>query len=81
MELLTLKRGNMAVNLLESKHKQFLKLCCKDLRLTDIPHKMGVSVSTVEKYQKYLFQKLKVKTRIGLVRFAIKNQIVDLKSW
>lgn len=41
---------------------------------------MFVSPRTVDGYRDTLFEKLKVKTRVGLVIYAIKNGIVDLKE-
>jgi DNA-binding NarL/FixJ family response regulator len=44
----------------------------------EIAEKMFLSPRTVEGYRDNLFEKLGVKTRVGLVLFAIKNGIVNV---
>jgi DNA-binding NarL/FixJ family response regulator len=51
---------------------QFLSLCCTDLTYKDIAQKMQLSPRTVEGYRDTLFEKLDVRSRSGLVVFAIK---------
>ena len=38
---------------------------------------MSVSPRTIDGYRDALFEKLNVKTRVGLVMYAIKNNIVN----
>jgi two-component system invasion response regulator UvrY len=64
---------------LNERETAFLKLTCTELTYKDIADKMFVSPRTVDGYRDNLFEKLKVKTRIGLVIYAIRNGIVDLK--
>jgi DNA-binding NarL/FixJ family response regulator len=42
----------------------------------EIAGKMYLSVRTIDGYRDTLFEKLDVKSRVGLVLFAIKNKIV-----
>ncbi|MEO8768774.1 MAG: response regulator transcription factor [Ferruginibacter sp.] len=63
---------------LNERETAFLKLTCTELTYKDISDKMFVSPRTVDGYRDNLFEKLKVKTRIGLVIYAIRNGIVDL---
>jgi DNA-binding NarL/FixJ family response regulator len=44
----------------------------------DIADKMFISPRTVDNYRNTLFEKLKVRTRVGLVMFAIKNGLVEI---
>jgi two-component system, NarL family, invasion response regulator UvrY len=39
---------------------------------------MFISPRTVDNYRNTLFEKLKVRTRVGLVMFAIKNGLVEI---
>jgi len=44
----------------------------------EIADKMFVSPGTIDGYRDGLFDKLHVKTRVGLVMYAIKNGIVNV---
>ncbi|MCR8561807.1 response regulator transcription factor [Mucilaginibacter sp. BJC16-A38] len=57
------------------KEFEFLKLCCSELTYKEIADKMFVSPRTVDNYRESLFQKLNLKTRTGLVLYAIQNEI------
>lgn len=52
---------------------EFIILCCSELNYKEMGDKMFVSHRTVENYRESLFQKLHLKTRVGLVLYAIKN--------
>jgi two-component system, NarL family, invasion response regulator UvrY len=63
---------------ISEKERQFLKLACSELTYKDIAEKMFVSHRTIDDYRISLFDKLKVKTRVGLVLYAIKNGLVEM---
>ena len=63
---------------LSDRETTFLKLTCTDLTYKEIADQMNVGVRTIDGYRDALFEKLKVKSRVGLVLFAIKNDIVML---
>jgi two-component system invasion response regulator UvrY len=44
----------------------------------EIADKMFLSPRTIDGYRDALFEKLNIKTRVGLVMFAIKNGIVNV---
>lgn len=56
----------------------FLKLVATELTYKEIAQKMKVSPRTVDNYRDALFLKLNVKSRVGLVVYAIKSGIVTL---
>jgi DNA-binding NarL/FixJ family response regulator len=62
---------------LSDKEKEFLRLVCSELTYKDIADKMFISHRTVDNYRNVLFEKLKVKSRVGLVMYAIKNGIAE----
>lgn len=64
------------INLTE-KEKEFLQWVCSELTYKDIAAKMFVSPRTVDDYRNSLFEKLKVKTRVGLVLYAIRHGMVE----
>jgi two-component system invasion response regulator UvrY len=63
---------------LSSRELDFLKLSCSELTYKEIADKMCVSPRTVDGYRDALFEKLQIKTRVGLAIYAIKNGIVDI---
>jgi two-component system invasion response regulator UvrY len=62
---------------LSQKEKDFLRHVCSEVTYKDIAAKMFVSPRTVDEYRNSLFEKLKVRTRVGLVMYAIRNGLVE----
>jgi len=56
----------------------FLTLSATELTYKEIADEMGKSSRTIDGYRDSLFVKLEVKSRVGLVLFAIKNELVKL---
>lgn len=54
---------------------QFLKLCCTELTYREIADIMGLSHRTIDGYRDQLFSKLGIKSRTGLVMYALKTGI------
>ncbi len=76
------KMGDMNADItkliqLHDKETEFLKLCCSELTYREIAEKLTVSPRTIDTYRDTLFEKLHVKTRIGLVMYAVKNGILQ----
>ena len=63
---------------LNDREITFLKLVCTELTYKEIADKMFLSPRTIDGYRDDLFQKLNIKTRVGLVMYAIKNGIITL---
>jgi len=63
---------------LNEREIDFLKYTCTELTYKEIADKMFVSPRTIDGYRDALFEKLKVKTRVGLAIYAIKNGVVNL---
>ncbi len=64
--------------ILKKTEIEFLKLLCTELTYKEIADKMFLSPKTIDGYRDTLFIKLNVKNRIGLVLYAIKNDIFIL---
>jgi DNA-binding NarL/FixJ family response regulator len=62
---------------ISEKETEFLKLICTELTYKEIADKLKISPRTVDNYRDNLFEKLHVKTRVGLAMFAAKNGIVQ----
>ena len=71
---------NEATNLIDLSEREleFLKLACTEMTYKEIAEKMFLSPRTIDGYRDALFEKLQLKTRVGLVMFAIKNGIVQV---
>jgi two-component system, NarL family, invasion response regulator UvrY len=57
-----------------SRELEFLELSCTELTYKEIADRMNLSPRTIDGYRESLFEKLEVKSRVGMVLFAIKNQ-------
>ncbi len=63
---------------LNDREMEFIKYACSELTYKEIADKMFLSARTIDGYREALFEKLHVKTRVGLAMYAIKNGIVSL---
>jgi DNA-binding NarL/FixJ family response regulator len=63
---------------LSERETVFLKLCCSELSYKEIADEMIVSPRTVDNYRESLFQKLNLKSRSGLVLYAIKSKLYKI---
>ena len=68
---------NKDQHLLSERELEFLILASSDLTYKQIAEKMYVSVRTIDGYRDSIYQKFNIKTRIGLVIFALKNKIIN----
>jgi two-component system, NarL family, invasion response regulator UvrY len=63
---------------LTGREMEFLTLICSELTYKGIAVKMGLSPRTVDGYRDTLFDKLHMKSRVGLVMYAIRAGIVEV---
>jgi two-component system, NarL family, invasion response regulator UvrY len=63
---------------LNEREIEFLKLVCTEMTYKEIAEQMFLSPRTIDGYRDNLFEKLQLKSRVGLVLFTIKNGIVNL---
>ena len=61
---------------LSEKEIEFIKLACTELTYREIADKMYLSPRTIDGYRDTLYEKLNLKSRVGLVLFDIKHGIV-----
>lgn len=68
------------LNKLTEREKEFVELVCDEKELTydQIADKMGVSRRTVDGYREEIFLKFNIRSKTGLVLFAIKNGIINI---
>ena len=72
--------NNMALQraMLSEQEIMFLKLTASDLTYKEIALKMQLNPRTVDNLRDHLFEKLDVKSRVGLAMFAIRKGIIGL---
>ena len=63
---------------LTERELEFLNHACSELTYKAIANEMNLSPKTVENYRESLFSKLQVKSRVGLVIFAIREGICEV---
>ena len=63
---------------LNEREIEFLKLVCTEMTYKEIAEQMCLSPRTIDGYRDTLFEKLNLKSRVGLVLFTIKNGIVKV---
>jgi len=62
--------------ILTKREQEVLKLICREFSNSEIAEKLFLSVSTVETHRKKIIAKLGVTNTVGLVKFAVRNQLV-----
>ena len=63
--------------ILSRREIEILTLICKEFSNADIAAKLFLSISTVETHRKNLIAKLGVNNTVGLVKFALKNKLIE----
>lgn len=63
---------------LNTRELEFLRLTGTELTYKEIADRLCVSARTVDGYRDHLFEKLQVKSRVGLVMYAIKNNLISI---
>lgn len=63
---------------LSQREVEFLNLACSELTYKQVADEMNLSPKTIDGYRENLFNKLRVRSRVGLVLYAVKNKMVHL---
>ncbi|MBK6828609.1 MAG: response regulator transcription factor [Chitinophagaceae bacterium] len=71
-------KGSSKLLSLTDRETTFLKLACTEMSYKEIAAEMHLSPRTIDGYRDALFEKLELKTRTGLVVYAIKNGIYQV---
>lgn len=72
------KSGQNILADLSANEIKFLQLCCSEDTYKEIADQMNLSPHTIDNYRQNLFQKFEIKSRTGLVLFALKNELFVL---
>ena len=70
--------SNTSLKNLSSRELEIIKLWGDSNTNKEIADKLFISVRTVESHKNHIMQKLSLKTAVDLVKFAIKNNIIEL---
>ena len=68
---------NKVPDILSKREIEILTLICKEFSNVEIAEKLFLSVSTIETHRKNIIAKLGVNNTVGLVRFALKNKLIE----
>jgi len=63
--------------ILSKREVEILVLICKEFSNAAIAERLFLSISTIETHRKNIIAKLGVNNTVGLVRFALKNKLID----
>jgi two-component system, NarL family, invasion response regulator UvrY len=64
---------------ISKQEELFLWYVCQELTYAEIAAKMYRSVRTIDEYRESLFRKVGCKSKVGLVIFAIKTKIFEIR--
>jgi len=76
---LLLKNEAAGASMVTPREKEFLSLACSDMTYKEIASKMFLSEKTIDNYRESLFQKLNVKSRVGLALEALRRNLISLQ--
>jgi two-component system response regulator NreC len=63
---------------LSNREIEIMKMWGNSFTNKEIADKLFLSVRTVETHKNHIMQKLNLKTSVDMVKFAIRNNIIDL---
>lgn len=75
---LLLKVGENEKPSITERERQFLQLACSELTYKEVAARMFLSERTIDGYRESLFEKLNVKSRVGMALEAIRRELVDM---
>ncbi len=70
--------GSSDIKNLSSREIEVLRLWGSSLTNKEIADRLFLSVRTVETHKNHIMQKLNLKTSVDMVKFAIRNNIIDI---
>lgn len=60
-----------------NRELEVIQLICDGCNTKEISTRLFISFNTVETHRKHIFQKLNIKNSIGLMRFALQNDLIE----
>jgi two-component system response regulator NreC len=71
-------KGDISSNTLSARELEIVKLWGESYTNNEIADQLFISVRTVESHKNHIMQKLNLKTSVDLIKFAIKNNIIEI---
>lgn len=72
------KKTSAAIQSMNDREKDFLRLACSEFTYNEIAAQMFLSPKTIDGYRNSLFEKLQVKSRVGMALYAVRHGLVQL---
>jgi len=66
------------INQLSARQLEILQLMGESISNQEIAERLFISVRTVETHKNHIMQKLNLKSTVDMIKFAIKNNIIDI---
>lgn len=63
---------------ISARELEFIKWACTEMTYKQVAEEMNLSPKTIDGYRESLFHKLALKSRVGLVLYAFKHQLVKV---
>jgi two-component system, NarL family, invasion response regulator UvrY len=70
--------ANKSEIVFQAREQEFLEFACSELTYKEIADQMCLSPRTIDGYRENLFIKFELKSRVGLVLFALRNGLIQL---
>ena len=65
-------------DLLTKREQEIIQLICDEKTTGEIAEELSISVHTVESHRSNILLKLELKNSVGLVKWAIQNEVINL---
>jgi two-component system, NarL family, invasion response regulator UvrY len=72
--------GNAIWNQLNENERRFIELACTEMTYEQIAERMFLSPKTIDGYRHTIFARFNIKSRVGLVLFAIRKGLVQISA-
>jgi len=72
------KKTSDEQTILTNREKEIVKLVSEGYKNQEIAEKLFISIRTVDAHKNNIMKKLKLKSTVEIVKYAIKNKIIDL---
>lgn len=66
--------------LLSERELQIIKMICREMKSKEIADKLFINIRTVESHRKNIMDKIEAKNFIGVVLYALRNEILSLEE-